>query len=128
MVLAVNLGGATLSWIGVVGTAAAAPETGGISLAGTVLMWTGAVASSTQVLNSVGRITAIYSGHGALVEKADKSRVYIITNDALDLAGIAGAGGAFKRRLPWKRALARQDSERSTLWRVHPSVGLCVAN
>lgn len=107
MVLAVNLGGATLSWIGVVGTAAAAPETGGISLAGTVLMWTGAVASSAQVLNSVGRITAIYSGHGVLVEKADKSRIYIIANDALDLAGIAGAGGAFKEAAALEKGISR---------------------
>ena len=107
MVLAVNLGGASLSWVGVVGTAAAAPETGGLSLAGTVLMCTGAVASSAQVLNSVGRLTAIYSGHGALVEKADKSRVYIIANDALDLAGIVGSGGAFKEAAALEKGIGK---------------------
>ncbi len=106
-VLALNLGGATLSWIGVVGTAAAAPETGGISLAGTVLMWSGAVASSAQVLNSVGRLTAIYTGHGALVTKADKTLVYVVANDALDFAGILGAGGAFKEAAALEKGVAK---------------------
>ena len=105
--LALNLGGATLSWIGVAGTAAVAPETGGLSLAGTALIWTGAVASTVQVGNSVARLTAIYTGHAALVEKADGMRVYTIANDALDLAGILGAGGAFKEAAAADKALGK---------------------
>ena len=105
--LALNLGGATLSWIGVAGTAAVAPETGGASLVGTAVIWTGAVASSVQVGNSIARLTAIYTGHSALVEKADHMRVYTITNDALDLAGILGAGGAFKEAAVADKALGK---------------------
>ena len=102
--LALNLGGATLSWIGVAGTAAVAPETGGLSLAGTALIWTGAVASSVQVGNSVARLTAIYTGHGALVEKVDHMRVYTIANDALDLAASwVLAAPSRRRRLPTRR-------------------------
>ncbi len=105
--LALNLGGATLSWIGVAGTAAVAPETGGASLVGTAVIWTGAVASSVQVGNSIVRLTAIYTGHSALVGKADHMRVYTITNDALDLAGILGAGGAFKEAAAADKALGK---------------------
>ncbi|UAJ08644.1 hypothetical protein [Polymorphobacter megasporae] len=105
--LALNLGGATLSWIGVVGTAAAAPETGGLSLTGTVVMWSGAIASSAQVLNSVGRLTAIYSGHGALVTKADKTLVYVVANDALDFAGLFGSAAAFKEAAALEKGIGK---------------------
>ena len=104
---ALNLGGATLSWIGVAGTAAVAPETGGASLIGTTFLWTGAVASSVSVGNSIARLTAIYTGHASIVAKADKMCVYTITNDVLDLAGIAGAGSAFKEAAAADKALGR---------------------
>ena len=105
--LAVNVGGATLSWIGVVGTAAAAPETGGLSLAGTVVMWTGAVSSSVLVGNSIARLTAIYTGHSGLVNNADHNMVYLRTNDALDFAGIFGAGGALKEAVVLDKAVGK---------------------
>ena len=44
--LGFNCGGAVLAWIGVVGTGALAPVTGGASAIGTVVMWGGAIAST----------------------------------------------------------------------------------
>lgn len=82
--------------MGVVGTAAAAPETGGVSLVGTVAMWSGAIATSVQAANSIGRLTAIYTGHSALVDKADHMKIYVVANDVLDGVGIFGSAGAFK--------------------------------
>ena len=105
--LALNLGGATLSWVGVAGSAAVAPETGGLSLAGVALLWTGAVASSVQVGNSIFRLGAIYTGHSSTVEQADEIRAYTVITDLLDVAGIAGAGGAFKEAAAADKALGR---------------------
>lgn len=103
--LALNLGGATLSWIGVVGSAAVAPETGGLSLGGTVLLYSGATASSLQVANSVTRLIAIYSGHGRWVSNLDHNSVYTRTSTTLDVIGLIGAGAAAKETVATARAL-----------------------
>ena len=103
--LGLNLGGATLSWIGVAGSVAAAPETGGVSLAGTVLLYGGATASSVQVGNSVWRLWAIYHGHSRWVSQADHNAVYTRVNTGLDVVGLVGAGGAVKETVGTVRAL-----------------------
>ena len=105
--LALNLGGATMSWLGVVGSAAAAPETGGLSTIGVAMLWTGAVASSVEVGNSVVRLTAIYTHHADKIEQADKLPIYVFANDALDAASIMGAGGAFKEAAAADKALGK---------------------
>jgi hypothetical protein len=60
--LGLNCGGAVLAWVGVVGSAAIAPETGGASLFATVTMWGGALASSGQCAASAYRITNVARG------------------------------------------------------------------
>ncbi len=105
-----NLGGATLPWIGVAGSVAAAPETGGVTLAGTVLLYGGATASSLQVVNSVGRLYAIYSGHSRWVTNLDHNAVDTRTSTALDVVSLIGAGGAAKETVATTRALGHAGS------------------
>lgn len=108
--LGLNLGGAALSWIGIAGSVAAAPETGGVSLGATVLLYGGATASSLQVVNSVGRLYAVYSGHSRWVTNLDHNAVYTRTSTALDVIGLVGAGGAVKETVATTRALGRAGS------------------
>ncbi len=89
--LGLNLTGATVAWIGVVGSVAAAPETLGGSLIVTGLMWGGAVSSSIQVINSAGRIIAVYAGKARTVDWLDNQSWYSIANTSLDIIGLAGA-------------------------------------
>jgi hypothetical protein len=89
--LGLNLTGATVAWIGVAGSVAAAPETVGGSLIVTGLMWAGAVSSTVQVLNSAGRIIAVYAGKARTVDWLDNQSWYSIANTSLDIIGLAGA-------------------------------------
>ncbi len=89
--LGLNLTGATVAWIGVAGSVAAAPETVGGSLIVTGLMWGGAVSSTVQVLNSAGRIIAVYAGKARTVDWLDDQSWYSIANTSLDIIGLAGA-------------------------------------
>ena len=112
--LGLNLGGATLSWIGVAGSAALAPETGGATGVAAVVLWSGALASSAQTGNSVVRLWKIYNGESRWVTEKDHDAVYLAVNQGLDLVGLVGAGLAFKETVVTARALGRAGSS----WRV----------
>jgi hypothetical protein len=90
--MGLNCGSATISWVGVAGTAAAAPETGGVSAIGTAFLYGGAIASTAQCSISIVRVTDLYDGNQGLNAALDQSQAYRWTMYALDAAGVAGAG------------------------------------
>ncbi|WBO57767.1 hypothetical protein GT370_10555 [Acidocella sp. MX-AZ03] len=89
-----NCGGAALAWVGVVGTAATAPVTGGQSLWGTSFLWGGAVASTASCSVSVFRVGAMLSGHENVNTRLDNSGAYVWTMRGLDVVALLGAKGA----------------------------------
>jgi hypothetical protein len=116
-----NCGGAVLSWVGVVGTAATAPVTGGQSLLGTALLWGGALAASGACSVSVFRAGAMITGHAAVNQSLDGNGPYLWTMRGFDLVGLLGVGGAIKdimatrdalevSGLGWRRAMADEIS------------------
>jgi hypothetical protein len=100
-----NCGGAFLAWIGVAGTAAIAPETGGASLAGTALLWGGAVAASGQCVASVYRVTNIARGREDINKSLDENPVYAWSMRGADVVALVGAGGAIKEIWATNKAL-----------------------
>lgn len=103
--LGFNCGGAVLSWIGVVGSSAAAPVTGGQSLWGTAALWGGALATSATCSVSVFRVSAMMSGHAAVNEALDSSGGFVWTMRGLDVVGLLGVGGAIKDVVETRDAL-----------------------
>lgn len=119
--LGFNCGGAVLSWIGVVGTAAAAPVTGGQSLWGTAALWGGALATTATCSVSVFRVGAMASGYSSVDAAMDNSAGFVWTMRGLDVVGLLGVGGAIKdvmetrdaldtAGMDWRRAAAGQIS------------------
>lgn len=96
MNLGLNCGGAVLAWIGVAGLSSLAPVTGGVSGAGAVLMYGGAIASTGQCMVSVARTANVHRGRTDINQRLDDSKVYYWTMLAADGVGLLGAGGALK--------------------------------
>ena len=96
MGLGLNCGGAVLAWIGVVGTAALAPVTGGASGVATALLWGGALASTGQCMASSYRNANVYRGRQDINDALDHNSSYVWTMRAADGVGLLGAGGALK--------------------------------
>lgn len=94
--LGFNCGGAVLSWIGVAGSTALAPVTGGLSFGATALLYGGAVATSGQCLVSSYRVYNVEKGRDDRNAALDSSKIYTYTMGVADVVGIVGAGGALK--------------------------------
>lgn len=94
--LGLNCGGAVLAWIGVAGLSSLAPVTGGVSGAGAVLMYGGAVAATGQCMVSIARTANVHRGRSDINQSWDDNRVYYWTMLAADGVGLLGAGGALK--------------------------------
>jgi hypothetical protein len=93
--LGLSCGSMAISWVGVAGTAAAAPETAGASAIGTAFLYGGAVAASAQCAVSVLRVSDLYDGNQGLNAAMDRSQAYTWTMYSLDTVGVAGAGYDF---------------------------------
>lgn len=102
--LGFNCGGAALSWIGVVGSGAAAPVTGGSTFGVALLLYAGAAASSVQCTASVYRMWNIHRQKKSINDNLDASPTYKWTMLGLDAIGLAGAGGALKDAYATQRA------------------------
>ena len=76
MNLGLNCGGAVLAWIGVAGLSSLAPVTGGVSGAGAILMYGGAIASTSQCVVSVARTANVHRGRTDINQRMDDSKVY----------------------------------------------------
>lgn len=94
--LGLNCAGAAIAWIGVVGTGALAPVTAGTSVAGTLVLYAGAVAGSAQCMASVYHVGNAARGRSDINDALDKSDVYYWTMLGLDGAGLADVSGAAK--------------------------------
>lgn len=94
--LGFNCGGAVLAWVGVVGTAATAPVTGGQSLWVTGALWGGALATSGACAVSAFRVGAMVTGHDSIDEALDRNKYYRWTMWSFDAVGLLGAGGAIR--------------------------------
>jgi len=108
--MGLSCGSAAINWVGVAGTAAATPGTGGLSAIGTAFLYGGALASSAQCIISIVRLSDLYEGDPGLNAAMDRSQAYKWTMYSLDTVGVAGAGydfvqggvaltGAFKLQL-----------------------------
>jgi hypothetical protein len=112
--LGLNCGGAVLSWMALLGEGAAAPVSGGTSLALTVVTYTAAVATTAQCANSLIRSADVKFHHAEWTEWLDSQQYYQLTSDALD--GISLVGAAAAGALTVKMVLAlRKASTRSFL-------------
>lgn len=118
--LGFNCGGAVLAWVGVVGTGALAPVTGGLSLPATGLLWGGALATSTQCGASVYRTYNATHGRKLVNDKLDADQRYVWTMRGLDVLGLVGAGGALKEMKVADAALG----EAGVGWRAAAGSGL----
>lgn len=116
-----NCSGATLAWVGVVGTAATAPVTGGQSLWGTAALWGGALAASGACGVSIFRVGSMIAGYESINQRLDRSGFYIWTMRGLDVVGLLGVHGAIKdimetrdvlesSGLGWRRAMVGEVS------------------
>ena len=94
--LGFNCGGAVLAWVGVVGTGALAPVTGGLSLPATGLLWGGALATSGQCAASVYRTYNVTHGRASINDALDADPRYVWTMRGADALGLIGAAGALK--------------------------------
>jgi len=92
--LGLNCGGAVLAWIGVAGMSSLAPVTGGVSGAGAVLMYGGAIGATGQCMVSVARTTNVARGRTDINQRWDARPTYYWTMLAADGVGLLGAGGA----------------------------------
>jgi hypothetical protein len=93
--MGLSCGSAAINWAGVAGTAAATPETGGLSAIGTAFLYGGALASSAQCGISIVRVSDLYDGNQGLNAAMDRSQAYKWTMYSLDTVGVAGAGYDF---------------------------------
>lgn len=103
--LGFNCGGAILSWVGVAGTTALSPATGGASLLAAVPLWGGALASSGTCAVSVFRVGDMMYGNSTLNQELDRSNTYYLIMETTDLVGLVGAKGAFVELFKMKKAL-----------------------
>jgi hypothetical protein len=93
--LGLNCGGAAVSWIGVASTAAAVPETGGLTAIGTAVLYGGALAASAQCSISLVRATDIYDGHQSWNSEMDSSTAFTWTMYSLDPVSLVNVGYDF---------------------------------
>lgn len=91
-----NCGGAVLAWVGVVGTGALAPVTGGLSTIGTGLLWGGALGASGACAASTYRVINVYRGKAAINDALDQNKIYVWSMRGADVIALLGAGGAIK--------------------------------
>ena len=91
-----NCGGMVLAWVGVVGTGAVAPVTGGASLVGTALLWGGAIATTGQCAASAYRLTNIQRGRTDINETLDADPRYVWTMRGADVIGLVSGAGALR--------------------------------
>ncbi|WP_156347798.1 thermonuclease family protein [Sphingomonas sp. Leaf9] len=91
--LGLNCAGAVVGWIGVVGTGALAPFTGGLTFGATIVLYAGALAGSGQCMASVYRVNNARRGRSDINETLDKSPVYIWSMRGADAIGLVGAAG-----------------------------------
>ncbi|HTH97988.1 MAG TPA: hypothetical protein VL574_11265 [Stellaceae bacterium] len=111
-----NCGGAALSWIGVIGAAAAAPATGGVSVAVSAAVWAGALASSASCGVSAYRIHDMVYNHSKNNKEMDQSNSYIYSMAGLDFVSIYGAKGAFKEIVETRNVLKRAGVSTQSVW------------
>lgn len=91
--LGLNCAGAVVGWIGVVGTGALAPFTGGVSVGATILLYAGALAGTGQCMASVYRVNNARRGRSDINDRLDKSPAYVWSMQGADAIGLIGAGG-----------------------------------
>lgn len=91
--LGLSCSAATIGWVAVAGSAAAAPVTGGTSLFITYLSTAAAYASSAQCLNAIVR-TGMEIGAPETLDVVDSNVWYQRTSVALDAISLAGAATA----------------------------------
>jgi hypothetical protein len=82
--------------VGVVGTGALAPVTGGLSLPATGLLWGGALATTGQCAASVYRTYNVTHGRESINAALDADPRYVWTMPGADAVGLIGAAGALK--------------------------------
>jgi hypothetical protein len=103
--LGFNCGGMVLSFVGVAGTVAIAPETGGTSLAATAILWGGAMASTAQCWASTYRVTNVVLDNDAANRELDRKQWYVWGMRGADMVGLIGAGGAVRDIVATRGAL-----------------------
>lgn len=92
--LGLNCGGAILAWVGVVGTGALVPVTGGLSVLGTASLWGGALATSAQCAASSYRTLNLVRGRADINDSLDGNEYYVHLMQGLDIVGIVTSVGA----------------------------------
>ncbi|MEE3624579.1 hypothetical protein UCD39_11340 [Nitrospirillum sp. BR 11752] len=105
--LGLNCGGAVLAWVGVVGTGALAPVTGGTSGFATVALWGGAVATSAQCVASGYRAVNLIRGRSDINTALDKDWKYVWGLYVLDGFGLLTAKGVLQEAWAANRALGK---------------------
>jgi hypothetical protein len=101
--------GMALTWVGVVGTASAAPVTGGSSLAGTAFLWGDAMAATAQCSAASYRLSNVLTDNQAANTRLDHNQTYLWSMRGLDAVGLVGAGGAVKEIKATYTALEETD-------------------
>jgi hypothetical protein len=101
--------GMVIAWIGVIGTAAAAPVTGGASAVGTAFLWGGAMAATAQCGVSGYRINNVLRNNDAGNEMLDNNQTYVWSMRGLDALGLVTAFGAFAEVRSTYAALEEAD-------------------
>lgn len=89
-----SCGAAVLGWLVVLGSGSAAPISGGLSAAVTLLAVGAATASSVQCINSAARLSFEIRGRGHTNDYLDSQEWYQTVGTALDTISLAGAGSA----------------------------------
>lgn len=92
--LGLNCAGAAIAWIGVVGTGALAPVTGGTAGFAAVVLYAGAAAGSAQCMASVYRVGNAARGRSDINDTLDANRTYRWSMLSLDFVGLTGVKGA----------------------------------
>lgn len=103
--LGLNCVGAAIGWIGVVGTGALAPITGGTSGLATVALYAGALAGSGQCMASVYRVNNLKRGRKDLNDVLDNSDAYYWTMLGADVIGLYGAQAGLRGTARTAKAL-----------------------
>lgn len=93
--LGFNCGGAVLSWIGVIGTGALTPVTGGLSGFATAALWGGALAATAQCATSEYRLINLQRGRADINAALDRNPNYVRVMQGLDGFGLIAASGVF---------------------------------
>ena len=95
--MGLDCGGAAITWVGVGGAAAAAPESGGLTGVGAAFLYGGALASSAQCGVSLVRVANVSFGGQGLNAAMDQSRMYRTVMYSLDAVSLASVGSDLYR-------------------------------